>query len=245
VSEIIETKNLQKHYRMGEVTVEALNGVDFAVREGEFVAIMGPSGSGKSTLLHLLGGLDLASGGEVFLADRRLTHLRDMEITIMRRRHIGFVFQFFNLLPMLTAAENVALPLLLDGQSVKESAVRVAEILEKVDMGNRAEHMPDQLSGGEQQRIAIARALVADPKILLADEPTGNLDSASGEHVLLILRRACDDANQTIVIVTHNPAAAAFADRVVFLQDGALVHEILGGPFDVQAITAAIASMNV
>ncbi len=245
MSEIIETKDLQKQYRMGEVIVEALKGIDFAVHEGEFVAIMGPSGSGKSTLLHLLGGLDLASDGEVILADRRLTRLRDTEITIMRRRHIGFVFQFFNLLPTLTAAENVALPLLLDGQSVKESATRVAETLEQVNMENRAEHMPDQLSGGEQQRVAIARALVTNPKILLADEPTGNLDSASGEHVLLILRRACDEAGQTIVVVTHNPTAAAFADRVVFLQDGALVHEVLGGPFDVQAITDAIALVNV
>ena len=227
------------------MVVEALKGVDFTVHEGEFVAIMGPSGSGKSTLLHLLGGLDLASGGEVFLADRRLTHLRDMEVTIMRRRHVGFVFQFFNLLPTLTAAENVALPLLLDGQSVKESAARVAETLEQVNMGNRSGHMPDQLSGGEQQRVAIARALVTDPKILLADEPTGNLDSSSGEHVLVILRRACDDAGQTIIIVTHNPTAAAFADRVVFLQDGALVHKILGGPFDVSAITEAIARVNV
>lgn len=187
---------------------------------------------------------DLASGGEVFLADRRLVGLRDTEITIMRRRHVGFVFQFFNLLPTLTAAENVALPLLLDGQSAKESATRVAEILEQVNMGNRAGHMPDQLSGGEQQRVAIARALVTDPKILLADEPTGNLDSAAGEHVLHILRRACDDAGQTIVVVTHNPTAAAFADRIVFLQDGALVHEIHGGPFDVQAITTAIARVN-
>ena len=243
--EIIETKDLQKQYRMGEVIVEALKGVDFAVREGEFVAIMGPSGSGKSTLLHLLGGLDLASSGEVFLANRRLTRLRDTEITVMRRRHVGFVFQFFNLLPTLTTAENVALPLLLDGQSVKDSAARVTEILEQVNMGNRAGHMPDQLSGGEQQRVAIARALVTGPKILLADEPTGNLDKAAGEHLLLILRRACDDNGQTIIIVTHNPNAAAFADRVVFLQDGALVHEIIGGPFDVQAITEAITRVNV
>jgi len=245
MSEIIETKDLQKQYQMGDVTVEALKGIDFTVREGEFVAIMGPSGSGKSTLLHLLGGLDLASGGEVFLANRRLTRLGDTEVTVMRRRHVGFVFQFFNLLPTLTVTENVALPLLLDGQSMKENATRVAEILELVNMGNRAVHTPDQLSGGEQQRVAIARALVTNPKILLADEPTGNLDSASGEHLLRILRRACDDAGQTIVIVTHNPTAAAFADRVVFLQDGALVHEILGGPFDVPAITAAIARMNV
>ena len=163
----------------------------------------------------------------------------------MRRRHVGFVFQFFNLIPSLTAAENIALPLLLDGQSAKESSTRVTEVLEQVNMENRAGHMPDQLSGGEQQRVAIARALVIDPKILLADEPTGNLDSAAGEHVLLILRRACDDAGQTIVVVTHNPTAATFADRVVFLQDGALVHEILGGPFDVPAITAAIARVNI
>ena len=245
MSEIIATKDLQKHYRMGDVVVEALKGVDFVVGEGEFVAIMGPSGSGKSTLLHLLGGLDIASGGEVFLANRRLTRLGDTEITVMRRRHVGFVFQFFNLLPTLTAAENVALPLLLDGKSATKSAARVAVILEQVNLGNRSGHMPDQLSGGEQQRVAIARALVTNPAILLADEPTGNLDSASGEQLLLILRRACDDAGQTIVIVTHNPAAAAFADRVVFLKDGALVHEIFGGPFTVSTITEAVARVNV
>jgi putative ABC transport system ATP-binding protein len=205
---------------MGEVTVNALQGVDFGVEKGEFVAIMGPSGSGKSTLLHLLGGLDAPSDGEVMLGGRRLAHLSDDDITIVRRRQIGFIFQFFNLLPTLSAAENVALPLLIDGRSLDEYRLRIDELLTLVGLGDRQDHKPDQLSGGQQQRVAIARALVTDPVIVLADEPTGNLDSESGTEILQLLRRACDEKQQTIVMVTHDPKAAEYADRIVRLKDG-------------------------
>ncbi len=217
---ILETVGLRKQYQMGEVTVEALRGVDFAVEKGEFVAIMGPSGSGKSTLLHLLGGLDAPSDGEVMLGGRRLAHLSDDDITIVRRRQIGFIFQFFNLLPTLSAAENVALPLLIDGRSLDEYRLRIDELLTLVGLGDRQGHKPDQLSGGQQQRVAIARALVTDPVIVLADEPTGNLDSESGDEILRLLRRACDEKQQTIIMVTHDPKAAEYADRIVKLKDG-------------------------
>jgi len=220
MASILETIGLRKSYQMGEVTVNALQGVDFAVRKGEFVAIMGPSGSGKSTLLHLLGGLDAPSDGEVMLGGRRLAHLSDDDITIVRRRQIGFIFQFFNLLPTLSAAENVALPLLIDGRSLDEYRLRIDELLTLVGLGDRQDHKPDQLSGGQQQRVAIARALVTDPVIVLADEPTGNLDSESGDEILRLMRRACDEKQQTIVMVTHDPKAAEYADRIVRLKDG-------------------------
>ncbi|MCP4423036.1 MAG: ABC transporter ATP-binding protein [Chloroflexi bacterium] len=220
---ILQTIGLHKAYQMGEVTVNALQGVDFAVEKGEFVAIMGPSGSGKSTLLHLLGGLDAPSDGEVALGGRRLAHLSDDDITIVRRRQIGFIFQFFNLLPTLSAAENVALPLLIDGRSLDEYRLRIDELLTLVGLGDRQDHKPDQLSGGQQQRVAIARALVTDPVIVLADEPTGNLDSESGDEILRLLRRACDEKQQTIVMVTHDPKAAEYADRIVRLKDGLVV----------------------
>jgi len=224
---ILETQGLRKQYQMGEVAVDALRGIDFGVRQGEFVAIMGPSGSGKSTLLHLMGGLDIPSDGEISLAGKHLAHLTDDEVTIIRRRQVGFIFQFFNLIPTLTAAENVALPLLLDGKSIDDYAAKIDDLLEMVGLGDRTEHKPDQLSGGEQQRVAIARALIADPAIILADEPTGNLDSNSGKDVLQFLRRARDDKGQTIVMVTHDPYAASYADRVVFLRDGQLVRELV------------------
>jgi putative ABC transport system ATP-binding protein len=217
---ILQTIGLRKQYQMGTVNVEALRGVDFAVEKGEFVAIMGPSGSGKSTLLHLLGGLDIPSDGEIMLGGRRLAQLSDDDITIVRRRQVGFIFQFFNLLPTLSAAENVALPLLIDGRSIDEYRLRIDELLTLVGLGDRQDHKPDQLSGGQQQRVAIARALVTDPVIVLADEPTGNLDSESGEEILRLLRRACDEKQQTIVMVTHDPKAAEFADRIVRLKDG-------------------------
>ena len=220
MASILETIGLRKSYQMGEVTVNALQGVDFAVRKGEFVAIMGPSGSGKSTLLHLLGGLDAPSDGEVMLGGRRLAHLSDDDITIVRRRQIGFIFQFFNLLPTLSAAENVALPLLIDGRSLDEYRLRIDELLTLVGLGDRQDHKPDQLSGGQQQRVAIARALVTDPVIVFADEPTGNLDSESGDEILRLMRRACDEKQQTIVMVTHDPKAAEYADRIVRLKDG-------------------------
>ena len=224
--EILKTHSLRKQYQMGAVTVSALQGVDFAVQPGEFVAIMGPSGSGKSTLLHLLGGLDTPSEGDILLDGSPMAHLTDDQVTILRRRQVGFIFQFFNLLPTLTAVENVALPLLLDGQNLTEHSQRIDHLLELVGLSDRRDHRPEQLSGGEQQRVAIARAFVNQPKIVLADEPTGNLDSKSGAAVLDLLRRACKELQTTVVMVTHDPHAASYADRVVFLKDGQLVREL-------------------
>jgi putative ABC transport system ATP-binding protein len=223
---ILEANDVSKNYQMGEVTVDALDGVDFVVEKGEFVAVMGPSGSGKSTLLHLLGGLDKTTNGEVNLGGRRLSVMSDKEVTLARRRNVGFVFQFYNLLPTLTAEENIALPLLIDGKKLKQYQSKIDELLELVGLTDRRKHKPDQLSGGEQQRVAIARAFVNDPDIVLADEPTGNLDSRAGEEVMKLLRRSCDELSQTIVVVTHDPKAASFADRIVFLKDGQIASEI-------------------
>jgi putative ABC transport system ATP-binding protein len=211
---------------MGDVSVNALDAVDFAVEKGEFVAIMGPSGSGKSTLLHLLGGLDGASDGEVTLAGRPLSKLGDRDVTLVRRRNVGFIFQFYNLVPTLTAEENIALPLLIDGKRIDDQRAKIDELLDLVGLRERRGHKPDQLSGGQQQRVAIARALVTDPDIILADEPTGNLDSKSGTAILELLRHTCDELGHTIVMVTHDARAASYADRVVFLQDGRIVHEL-------------------
>jgi putative ABC transport system ATP-binding protein len=248
MSDILLTQRLQKSYQMGEVTIEALRGVQFGVRQGEFVAIMGPSGSGKSTLLHLMGGLDSPSDGEITLAGKQLAHLTDDEITLIRRRQVGFIFQFFNLLPTLTAAENLALPLLIDGQQLEDYESRIDELLALVGLSDRKYHKPDQLSGGQQQRVAIARALVTEPAIVLADEPTGNLDSKSGREILELLRRAGQEKGQTIVMVTHDPRAAAYADRVVFLQDGQIVRELQpdnNDGHDVQAIMDAMAELEL
>jgi len=226
MTQALETSNLGKQYQMGEVTVDALRGVNFGVQQGEFVAVMGPSGSGKSTLLHLMGGLDTPTDGDIVLGGKRLAHLSDDDITIVRRRQVGFIFQFFNLLPTLSAAENVALPLLIDGKRIEDYETRVDDLLEMVGLADRKHHRPDQLSGGQQQRVAIARAFVTEPKIVLADEPTGNLDSKSGVTVLEMLRQTCKDLNATVVMVTHDPRAASYADRVVFLQDGQTVREL-------------------
>jgi len=223
---ILEARALSKQYRLGEHRVNALAGVDFVVHRGEFVAIMGPSGSGKSTLLHLLGGLDKPSTGEVTLAGQRLSLLNDNQATLVRRHNVGFVFQFFNLLPTLTAEENVALPLIIDGQDLRKHQAHVDALLELVGLTDRRRHKPDQLSGGEQQRVALARALVTRPAIVLADEPTGNLDSRSGTAIMELLRRSCDELGQTIVVVSHDPRASAYADRVVFLGDGLVVGEV-------------------
>lgn len=222
----LEARALRKQYELGEHTVDALAGVDFTVEKGEFVAIMGPSGSGKSTLLHLLGGLDKPSDGEVNLAGRRLSILNDNEATLVRRHNVGFVFQFFNLLPTLTAEENVALPLIIDGQNLRKHRARIDAVLELVGLADRAHHRPDQLSGGEQQRVSVARALVTEPAIVLADEPTGNLDTKTGMAIMSLLRRSCDELGQTTVVVTHDPRAAAYADRVVFLGDGQVIGEV-------------------
>lgn len=223
---VLEAKALAKRYQLGEVLVDALAGVDFAVRKGEFVAIMGPSGSGKSTLLHLLGGLDRPSSGEVLLSDLELSRLDDAQATLARRRNIGFVFQFFNLLPTLTAEENITLPLLIDGKNPAEAEQRLERLLSMVGLSERRHHRPDQLSGGEQQRVALARAMITEPVIVLADEPTGNLDTKTGNAIMDLLRRSCDELSQTIIVVSHDPRAAAHADRVVFLRDGAIVEEL-------------------
>jgi putative ABC transport system ATP-binding protein len=223
---ITEAKGLRKQYTLGEHVVDALAGVDFVVEKGEFVALMGPSGSGKSTLLHLLGGLDKPTDGEVTLAGQRLNLLNDNQVTLVRRRNVGFVFQFFNLLPILTAEENVALPLIIDGQDFRLLQARIDRLLELVGLTERRHHRPDQLSGGEQQRVSIARALVTEPAVVLADEPTGNLDSRTGAVIMALLRRSCDELGQTIVVVTHDPRAATYADRVIFLKDGHVVDSI-------------------
>jgi putative ABC transport system ATP-binding protein len=221
---VLEAKSLTKYYQLGKYRVNALNGVDFIVEEGEFVAIMGPSGSGKSTLLHLIGGLDKPSEGEVTLAGYRLSLLKDKQVTLIRRRNVGFVFQFFNLLPTLTAEENITLPLLIDGKNLRKYQERLKVLLDLIGLTDRRRHKPEQLSGGEQQRVAMARALITEPAILLADEPTGNLDSKTGTLIMDLLRRSCDELGQTIVVVTHDPRAASYADRVVFLRDGNLAN---------------------
>ena len=225
-TQVLVSQSLTKQYLLGEHTVNALRGVDMIIDKGEFVAIMGPSGSGKSTLLHLLGGLDQPTDGEIILAEHPLKELDDKQITLVRRHNVGFIFQFFNLLPTLTAEENILLPIIIDGKKASDFQVRTDQLLELVGLIDRRSHKPDQLSGGEQQRVAIARALLTEPAIVLADEPTGNLDSQSGMNIMGLLRRSCDALSQTIIVVTHDARAAAFADRVVFLLDGNIVSQL-------------------
>jgi putative ABC transport system ATP-binding protein len=227
----LEAHELAKVFGEGPAAVHALRGVDLRVSDGEFVAIMGPSGSGKSTLLHILGALDRPSGGHVEIHGRRYDNLDDRALTRLRGEVFGFVFQFFNLLPTLTAAENVLLPALVAGERPREHMERVSDLLGLVGLSERAAHLPSELSGGEQQRVAIARALLRRPQVLLADEPTGNLDSAGGSAVLRLLRRVVDEG-QTVVMVTHDAAAASLADRVVFLRDGQIADEVAGGDAD-------------
>jgi len=209
--------------------VDALAGVDFQVEKGEFVAIMGPSGSGKSTLLHLLGGLDSPSQGNILLADQSLAKLSERKATLVRRHNVGFVFQFFNLLPTLNAEENILLPVIIDGKNPKKYKDRLNSLLDLIGLQDRRHHKPDQLSGGEQQRVAIARSLITEPAILLADEPTGNLDSKTGTAIMELLRRSCQELEQTVIVVTHDPKAAAYADRVIFLRDGLIVQDYKPG----------------
>ena len=217
---VLESRALMKTYGSGEFHVDALRGVDLKVEQGEFLAIMGPSGSGKSTLLHLLGGVDAPTSGQVLLEGTDLAMLTDDQRTIMRRKRIGFIFQSFNLLPTLTAEENVALPLELDGVSTGEAVRRAQTALEMVGTMHRRTHLPSTMSGGEQQRVAIARALVIEPALLLADEPTGNLDSTNGRQVTALLRSLVNERRHTIVMVTHDRGVAAHADRLVCLRDG-------------------------
>jgi len=220
VTALLEAKDIKKTYRMGRVFVPALQGITFKVEEGEFVAIFGPSGSGKSTLLHVLGGLDRPDEGEVFVDKIGFSTLNANELAEVRLRKIGFVFQFFNLLPRLTALRNVELPLALADVPEKESAEKAREVLRLVGLEDRMNHRPSELSGGEQQRVAIARALINDPKIVLADEPTGNLDTTTGWEIVQLMKRLNEEKAQTFVVVTHDPSIAETADRMLYLKDG-------------------------
>jgi putative ABC transport system ATP-binding protein len=223
---ILEAQDLVKQYPVGDGQVDALRGVSLAVERGEFVAIMGASGSGKSTLLHLLGGLDQPTAGQVVIDGVNISTLDDDQATLTRRDKTGFVFQFFNLIPLLTVRENVALPFLIGGASAADHRARVDELLNMVGIAAKADHAPDQLSAGEQQRVALARALATEPAILLADEPTGNLDYTTGGEILDLLWRSCVELGQTIVLVTHEARAAAYADRVLVVRDGRILDQI-------------------
>jgi putative ABC transport system ATP-binding protein len=222
---LIQTENLTKVYGTGETAVTALDHVNLNVNAGEFVAIMGPSGCGKSTLLHLLGGLDRPSEGGVSIDGTAIADMKDDDLTKLRRRKMGFVFQFYNLIPVLNAVENASLPVTLDGVKPVDAKKRAAEWLGRFGLGDRLASRPDQLSGGQQQRVAVARALVAEPALILADEPTGNLDTRSGDEIASLLRDVTKKYGRTVVMVTHDPRIAAYADRIVFLKDGKIVDE--------------------
>ncbi len=222
---IIQAENLTKIYGEGDTAVVALDHVNASVNEGELVAVMGPSGCGKSTLLHLLGGLDRASEGRAIIDGQSLSELSDDALSQLRRRKIGFIFQFFNLVPILTSVENAALPLILDGMNISQAKDKAKEMLTKVGLGNRLTSHPDELSGGQQQRVAIARALITDPKLVLADEPTGNLDSRASDEIIALLHQVASEWRHAVVMVTHDPRLAAYADRIIFLKDGTIVDE--------------------
>ena len=220
----------RKSYGVGDAAVHALDGVSISFEPGRFTAIMGPSGSGKSTLLHCLAGLDSLSSGSVFIGETYLADLSDKQLTELRRTQVGFVFQAFNLIPTLTAKENIMLPMMLGGDDGDKEWID--RVVSTVGLGDRLGHRPSELSGGQQQRVAVARALASRPTIIFADEPTGNLDSNSGADILTFMRSAVDDFGQTIVMVTHDPYAAAYADRAVFLADGRIVHDMPGPTAD-------------
>ncbi len=227
---LISATNLNKVYGSGDTTVIALNNVSLQVEPGEFVAVMGPSGCGKSTLLHLLGGLDQPTSGSVTIDGHKLSDLPDTKLTELRRHKIGFIFQFFNLIPVLNAVENAALPVTLDGVRPADAKARASEWLTRFGLSDRLDHRPDQLSGGQQQRVAVARALVANPALILADEPTGNLDTRASEEIAELLRQVANDWKRAVVVVTHDPRIAAHADRIIFLKDGAIVDETVLEP---------------
>ncbi len=235
----VEARDITRRYGEGQTAVDALRGVELEVTSGELVAVMGPSGSGKSTLMHILAGLDKPTSGTVSIAGTEITTLSDSKLTRLRRDHIGFVFQFFNLLPMLDAEENVVLPLTISGE--KPDRAWLDSLLQQMGLGDRRRHRPSELSGGQQQRVAIARALVTRPTILFADEPTGNLDSKTGGEILDLLRASTDAYGQTTVMVTHEARAAAIADRILFLADGLIVKELRSAtPADVLAVMSGL-----
>ena len=219
--EIVRTVSLKKYYRLGENTVRALDGVNLSVREREFIAVIGKSGSGKSTLLHLIGGLDIPTSGEVYVDGKKLSDMKREQLAVFRRRKVGFVFQNYNLVPDLNVYENVVLPIELDGKRIDRPFVR--EILELLQIADKREALPGMLSGGQQQRVAIARAVAAKPAIILADEPTGNLDTASGHDVMGLLKVAAKQFQQTVILITHDRDIAQMADRIVHIEDGRIV----------------------
>lgn len=217
-NDIVRTEGLKKYYRLGDNTVKALDGVDFSVKEREFVAIIGRSGSGKSTLLHMIGGLDVPTAGEVYVDGKRLSGMNREQLAVFRRRKVGFVFQNYNLVPDLNVYDNVVLPIELDGKRIDRKFVR--EIMELLQIDEKAEALPGMLSGGQQQRVAIARAVAAKPSIILADEPTGNLDTVSGHDVMGLLKVAAKQFQQTVILITHDNDIAQMADRIVHIEDG-------------------------
>jgi putative ABC transport system ATP-binding protein len=223
---VVSGRDLARRYGEGDTAVDALRGVSLEIAKGKLTAVMGPSGSGKSTLMHILAGLDKPTSGEVTIEGTNITKLGDTELTKLRREHVGFVFQFFNLLPMLNAEENVALPLLIAGEKPEPSWFE--QLIDKVGLQDRLDHRPAELSGGQQQRVAIARALVSRPTVVFADEPTGNLDSATSGEILTLMRDSVNSFGQTTVMVTHDPRAAAIADRILFLADGVIVKDVAG-----------------
>ena len=224
---VVVARDVTRRYGQGQTCVDALRGVSVEIEQGRLTAVMGPSGSGKSTLMHILAGLDKPTAGSVQIADREITTMADTELTKLRREHIGFVFQFFNLLPMLTAEENITLPLSIAGEKPEKGWLD--EVFNDVGLADRLGHRPAELSGGQQQRVAIARALVTQPTVLFADEPTGNLDSATGHEILQLIRDSVDNRGQTTVMVTHDSRAASTADRILFLDDGLIVREMRDG----------------
>lgn len=220
---LLKTESLQKTYGFGDDAVRALKPTNIAIEEGEFVAIVGPSGSGKSTLLHLLAGLDTPSSGSVYIGDNDIHKMKEKDLALFRRRNIGFIFQFFNLIPILTIEENIKLPLLMDGKKVDKE--HLEDILVTLGLEKRRKHLPSQVSGGQQQRAAIARALASKPKIIFADEPTGNLDGKNSREVLELLTKSIKKYKQTLVMITHDPKIAAIADRVITIDDGNIVED--------------------
>ena len=223
VMRILEIQNLSKTYGSGDTMVKALDNVSFSVDKGEFVAIVGPSGSGKSTLLHILGGVDTPTSGKVIIDKTDISKLDETALAIFRRRQIGLVYQFYNLIPILTVEENLTLPLLLDGR--KPDKRQIADMVERLGLSKRLTHLPNQLSGGQQQRVSIGRALINNPAIMLADEPTGNLDSENSKEIVSLLRRFNKEFNQTVIIITHDERIALSADRVISIEDGKIVRD--------------------